>query len=161
MSTPPSHRKLMEANGTSKGTVQRILATSSSSYIPPGPRGRPATLTPSEDAAVAAYVVWMEKSGFPAEKSQVEEAALGFLTARNIPNAKINKMWYPRFRRRHHELRKSFLKAVDRARKAFEASDVEDITKFFSGLQDIIYQYRIGPSECWNEDECGLRIGCL
>ena len=92
MSTPPSYRKLMEANGTSKGTVQRILATSSSSYVPPGPRGRPATLTHSEEAAVAAYVMWMEKSGFPAEKSQVEEAALSFLTARNIPNAKIGKM---------------------------------------------------------------------
>ncbi|KAH6972514.1 hypothetical protein BKA56DRAFT_677464 [Ilyonectria sp. MPI-CAGE-AT-0026] len=89
---PPSHCKLMEANSTSKGTVQ---------------------------------------------------------------------IWYPQFRERYPKLRKSFLKAVDRARKSFEASDIKDITKFFSGLQDIIYQYRISPLECWNEDKCGLRIGCL
>lgn len=45
--------------------------------------------------------------------------------------------------------------------KAFEASDLDDINLFFSNLRDIISKYNIGPSECWNEDECGIRIGCL
>ncbi|KAH7111231.1 hypothetical protein EDB81DRAFT_894501 [Dactylonectria macrodidyma] len=73
----------------------------------------------------------------------------------------MTKNWYPRFYQHHPELRKTFLKAVDKAQKAFEASDLKDINTFFSDLKDMIYDHNIGPSEIWNEDECGIRIRCL
>lgn len=35
------------------------------------------------------------------------------------------------------------------------------VTAFFNRLTDTIEELGIGPSETWNEDECGIRIGCL
>ncbi|KAK1238254.1 hypothetical protein MKX08_002833 [Trichoderma sp. CBMAI-0020] len=32
---------------------------------------------------------------------------------------------------------------------------------FFDKLKETITTFRIGASECWNEDECGIRLGCL
>lgn len=45
--------------------------------------------------------------------------------------------------------------------KSFEASNAENLMTFFDNLRNIINDYRIGASECWNEDECGIRLGCL
>ncbi|KAH7146017.1 hypothetical protein EDB81DRAFT_794223 [Dactylonectria macrodidyma] len=157
----PSTRALAAQLPASRETIRKIINSASTSHSSPLPRGRPALLTAAEDAALAAFILWMEKSGFAAEKSQVEEAALGFLHARGSEKTEISRNWYPRFREPHPELRKTFLKAVDKARKAFEASDLKDINNFFSDLKEVIYDHNIGPSEIWNEDECGIRIGCL
>ncbi|KAH7117345.1 hypothetical protein EDB81DRAFT_818197 [Dactylonectria macrodidyma] len=69
----PSTRDLATQLPASRETIRKIIKSTSSSYSPPKPPGRPALLTASEDSALAAYVVWLEKSGFLAEKSQVEE----------------------------------------------------------------------------------------
>ncbi|KAM4061655.1 DDE superfamily endonuclease [Hirsutella rhossiliensis] len=118
-------------------------------------------LSDNEDDAIAAYVTWLQRSGFPASKIQVESAALTLLQRRN-PNAKPpGKNWYRRWLQDHPELRTTYLKAVEKSRKVFEANDVSYVEKFFSRLKEIISSYGIGPSEVWNEDECGIRIGSL
>ncbi|KAM4061737.1 DDE superfamily endonuclease [Hirsutella rhossiliensis] len=93
-------------------------------------------LSDDEDDAIAAYVTWLQRSGFPASKIQVESAALTLL---------------------QRQLRTTYLKAVEKSRKVFEANDVSYVEKFFSRLKEIISSYGIGPSEVWNEDECGIR----
>lgn len=73
----------------------------------------------------------------------------------------MSKMWHARILKRHPELKRTYVKALDKARRSFEASDVQHIKDFFTRLQEIIWTFRIGASETWNEDECGIRIGCL
>ncbi|KAH6883580.1 hypothetical protein B0T10DRAFT_494495 [Thelonectria olida] len=70
-------------------------------------------------------------------------------------------MWYPRFREQHKELKKTFLKAVSKARKSFEASNVDNLNQFFGNLGEVMKEYNIGPSESWNKYECGIRVGIL
>ncbi|KAM4067401.1 DDE superfamily endonuclease [Hirsutella rhossiliensis] len=102
-------------------------------------------LSDDEDDAIAAYVTWLQRSGFPASKIQVESAALTLLQRRN-PNAKPpGKNWYRRWLQDHPELRTTYLKAVEKSRKVFEANDVSYVEKFFSRLKEIISSYGIGP----------------
>jgi hypothetical protein len=127
----------------------------------PKKRGRPRLISAEEEAGLVAYVVWLERSGFPAEKSQVEEAAREFRLSRGLSDDLPGRGWYPRFRQRHEELKKSKVKPVEKARKSFENHDVEDVKTFFSSLKEVHEEFDIGPSESWNEDECGIRVGCL
>lgn len=39
---------------------------------------------------------------------------------------------------------------------SYEASSAETLLKFFENLKNIISDYRIGASECWNKDECNI-----
>ncbi|KAJ3455747.1 hypothetical protein MRS44_017229 [Fusarium solani] len=155
-----SLRDIASKASCSKSLVGKVLS-SSSSPLETRQRGRPPTLTPVEEAGLVSYIVWLERSGFPADKRQVEEAAREIRARRGLDNVDFSKHWYRRFRERHLELKKSFIKAVDKSRKSFEASDIEDVKTYFENLQHIILNYRIGPSEIWNEDECGIRLGCL
>ncbi|KAM4067406.1 DDE superfamily endonuclease [Hirsutella rhossiliensis] len=123
--------------------------------------GRPRLLSNEEDSALAAYVCWLQKSGFPASKQQVEAAALELLRRRNPNCQPPSKHWYRRWLDDHPELRVTYIKAVERSRKSFEAGDVCHVESFFKRLSEIITNHGIGPSEVWNEDECGIRIGSL
>ncbi|KAM5353285.1 hypothetical protein ACJZ2D_016817 [Fusarium nematophilum] len=108
-----SYRDVAEKLKISVGKLQRL-----DSKEPPGKRWRPRLVSEAEEAGLVAYVVWLERSGFPAERSQVEEAAREFRLSRGYPNTPFNKNWYSRFRQRHEELKVSHIKAVDKARKA-------------------------------------------
>jgi hypothetical protein len=77
--------------------------------------GRPRCISDAEDAALVAFVTWLERSGFPAEKKQIEEAAMEFIRMRNPQAPWVSKMWYSRWRAQHPELKKSYIKAVDKA----------------------------------------------
>jgi hypothetical protein len=50
---------------------------------------------------------------------------------------------------------------VDKARKSYEHKDIQNTETFFDNLKSTVEELDIGPSEMWNEDECGIRIGCL
>ncbi|RKK24195.1 hypothetical protein BFJ68_g16573 [Fusarium oxysporum] len=78
--------------------------------------GRPRSLTDEEEEAVAAFVIWMEKSGSPASKPEIEDAA-NTLRRRRDPEAKpVGHYWYSRFCKDHPELQKTFFKAVEKSR---------------------------------------------
>lgn len=61
----------------------------------------------------------------------------------------------------HPELQRTIIKTIDMSRKSFEMTNPRIITDSFKHLRDTYPEYDIGPSEAWNEDECGFRIGCL
>lgn len=70
-----------------------------------------------EEEAVVAFVIWMERSGFPATKAEIEAAA-NILRLRRDPLAQpLSKMWHPRFRQDHPELQKTFLKSMYKSRE--------------------------------------------
>lgn len=147
------------ASVTSVSRLIKKLENPDSDVSPP--RGRPRLLTVEEDEAIVAFVVWMERSGFPANKPEIEDAA-NTLRLRRDPLAKpVSKMWYPRFVQDHPELRKTFLKAVENSRESWEAGGIDDLKTFFSQLTEAVTKYRINASECWNTDQCGIRVGCL
>ncbi|EXU94468.1 DDE superfamily endonuclease [Metarhizium robertsii] len=102
----------------------------------PRGRGRPMALTDDEDDALVAL-------------------------RRNPNSSGVSPNWLTGWRRNHPEITQTYLKAVERSRKAFEAQGLEDVELFYSQLQATILKFRIGASEMWNEDEAGMRIGCL
>ncbi|KAJ2975638.1 hypothetical protein NQ176_g5408 [Zarea fungicola] len=118
-------------------------------------------LTEDEDDALVAYVQWMERTGMPATTEQVGAVA-NTLRMRRNPNASpASARWLANWRENHPAIAKTCLKAVERARVSFEAQKQEEVEMFYSRLQDIVNRYEIGASEIWNEDEAGIRIGCL
>ena len=69
-----SLRDIASKASCSKSLVGKVLS-SSSSPLETRQRGRPPTLTPVEEVGLVSYIVWLERSGFPADKRQVEDAA--------------------------------------------------------------------------------------
>ncbi|KAM4067629.1 DDE superfamily endonuclease [Hirsutella rhossiliensis] len=155
---PVSVRQAAAIFGVAKSTVQKGIARRHGDI---GRIGRPRLLSDDEDDAIAAYVIWLQQSGFPASKAHVESAALSLLQRRN-PDAKPpSRAWYSQWLQDHPELRVTYIKAVEKSRKTFEAGDISNVKRFFEKLTDIITTHGISPSEIWNEDECGIRIGSL
>ncbi|KAM4064010.1 hypothetical protein HRG_007080 [Hirsutella rhossiliensis] len=97
-------------SSTVQKAVQRALGRRSSA-------GRPRLLSDDEDDAVAAYVT-----------QQVQAVALTFFNAVILMPEHLEGI----------ELRVTTIKAVERARKTFEASDVCYIEAFFQRLEDIV-----------------------
>jgi hypothetical protein len=164
---PPRLRKAFSVRSAavhfnaSPSAVQRAI----SSLMTPDPiprwPGRPRALTNEEDEALVAYVMWLQRGGFPATKAQLVAAANDLRQRREPGTADLGKHWYSRWLLDHPDVRKSYVKAVDKSRKSFEASTVENLMTFFDNLKTIITDYRIGASEFWSEDESGIRLGCL
>lgn len=131
-------------------------------------RGRPSLLTQDEETALGMYVSWLEFSGLPAENEDIANAVtelrkrrIGIEALEPVTQRSMRRFWIARWRKRHPELRKSLIKAVDRDRAVWEASNREYISQWFEKLDENITSLKIGPSEIWNEDECGIRIGML
>ncbi|KAF5266817.1 hypothetical protein FOXYS1_2335, partial [Fusarium oxysporum] len=125
------------------------------------PAGRPRSLTDEEEEAIVAFVIWMEKSGFPASKPEIEDAA-NTLRRRRDPEAKpVGHSWYRRFCKDHPELQKTFFKAVEKSRESWEAGGTTDLKNWFEQLAETFRTFRTGASECWNADQAGIRAGCL
>jgi hypothetical protein len=126
-----------------------------------GPQGRPNYLTPYEDNTLVAYVLYMQRSSVPASREQIMRLA-GQLAARRDPSIQPpSPSWYRDWIASHPYVTVAACKNVDKARKAFEDCDPDYVVQFFNALAGIVNDYNIGPSEAWNEDEAGIRIGVL
>lgn len=100
--TTVSVRQAAAICGVSKSTVQNGIQRH---LVAPRPVGRPKLLRPEEDDAIVAFVIWLQRNGFPASKRQVEMAAHTLLKRRN-PDAKPpTRHWYSRWVRDHPEVR--------------------------------------------------------
>jgi hypothetical protein len=146
--------------GSSRASIQRIVRRLETRSIAPQV-GRPRVLTDEEDEAIVAFVIWMERSGFPASKAEIEDAATTLRQRRNPDADPVNKMWYSRFRTDYPELEQAFLKAAEQSRESWEAGGLYDLQQWFKSLTETIRSYKIGASECWNTDQAGIRIGIL
>ncbi|KAM4063562.1 DDE superfamily endonuclease [Hirsutella rhossiliensis] len=146
-------------------SAKRLLGTKSIEALSRGPSVLWKTHLPEdEDNALVAYIQWMERTGIigiPAGKEQLEAAANTIRQRRDPSSRPMSQNWLAGWRQSHPEVKKTYLKAVERARKSFEAQSVEEVNDFFSNLDETIKKFRIGASEIWNEDEAGIRIGCL
>jgi hypothetical protein len=120
-------------HGSSRATIQRIVkkleAANSSDLndIAFKTAGRPRILTDEEEEAIVAFVMWMERSGLPACKGEVEDAANTLRLRRNPDAQPVSRMWYRRFRDDHPELDKSILKSLDKSREAWEVAGIDDV----------------------------------
>lgn len=158
-------RAAATAFGTSKSDVQRHLKALEKLgrlAFSDRPVGRPRNLDDSEDRALAAYVVWLERCGFPATRIQVEEAANPLLQSRTSPAGPVGQGWYPRFVKDHPELqKKGLVRAFDRDRAAFEKGDLGNLEHFFPKLSEIVELRNLTASQILNADERGIRIGVI
>ncbi|KAJ4168328.1 hypothetical protein NW754_16762 [Fusarium falciforme] len=102
--------------GSSFASIQRIVRRLETGSTP-RQVGRPRVLTDEEDEAIVAFVIWMERSGFPASKAEIEDAATTLRQRRNPDADPVNKMWYSRFRADHPELEQAFLKAAEQSHR--------------------------------------------
>ncbi|KAG4273458.1 hypothetical protein FPRO04_09581 [Fusarium proliferatum] len=135
-------RQIGQAGGTTKG-----LALSCSKD------GSPANADRRGRRSYRELCFWMEKTGLPASKGEIEEAATTLRLHRS-PDAKpVHKTWYSRFRDDHPELDTTFLKAKEQSRTAYEEAGVEDTKQWFKQLAEVIMMLKIGASEWWNADQ--------
>ncbi|OBS15817.1 hypothetical protein FPOA_13410 [Fusarium poae] len=154
-------------HGSSRATIQRIVkkleAANSSDLndIAFKTAGRPRILTDEEEEAIVAFVMWMERSGLPACKGEVEDAANTLRLRRNPDAQPVSRIWYRRFRDDHPELDKSILKSLDKSREAWEVAGIDDVKEWFKRLAELITKLQIGASEIWNADQAGVRVGIL
>jgi hypothetical protein len=123
--------------------------------------GRPRLLSDDEDEAIVSFVMWMQKSGLPASKSEIVDAVNTIRSRRDADAKPVGKMWYRRFRDDHPELDTSILKAKEAARYEYEEAGVEETKQWFKRLNEVITRYGIGASEIWNADQAGIRVGIL
>ena len=90
----------------------------------------------------------MERSGFPASKPELEDAATTLRQRRNPDADPVSKMWYARFRDDHPELEQAFLKAAEQSRESWEAGGLDDLKQWFKNLTETIRSHNIGASKC-------------
>ncbi|WKT53949.1 hypothetical protein QSH57_004533 [Fusarium oxysporum f. sp. vasinfectum] len=125
-------------------------------------RGRPRNLDEAEERAVIAYIVWLERAGFPCNQLLIEEAANDLRASRTPPAGPVGDGWYRRFLRDNPQLqKKKLVRAFDRERAGFEAGDIEDLQQFYTDLGVAVRNRDIEASQMFNADECGIRIGAL
>ncbi|CAJ0541117.1 Ff.00g078900.m01.CDS01 [Fusarium sp. VM40] len=86
--------------------VKRLEAANTLDYseLTEVPRGRRRQLTDDDEEGVVAFVIWRKRSGEPASKKEVEEAANTIRRHRDPHAMPVGRMWYPRFRKAHQEI---------------------------------------------------------
>ncbi|KAI7772017.1 hypothetical protein LZL87_011710 [Fusarium oxysporum] len=124
--------------------------------------GRPRNLDEAEERAVIAYIMWLERAGFPCNQLLIEEAANTLRASRTPPAPPVGESWYRRFLDDNPQLqKKKLVRAFDRERAGFEAGDITDLEEFYTNLGVVVEERDIEASQMFNADECGIRISSL
>ncbi|SCO92428.1 uncharacterized protein FRV6_16556 [Fusarium oxysporum] len=153
--------------GSKKSSIARIVKrleeanTLDFEQVPEPNKGRPRLLSDDEEEAIVSFIIWMQKSGLPASKHEIEDAASTIRSRRDPDAVPVGRMWYRRFCDDHPELDISILKAKEATRFEYEEAGVEETKQWFKRLTEVITRYGIGASECWNADQAGIRVGIL
>ncbi|RKK71295.1 hypothetical protein BFJ69_g11145 [Fusarium oxysporum] len=140
--------------GSHKSSIARIIKkleeakTADFSLVPEPNKGRPRLLSDAEEEAIVYFIIWMQKSGLPASKCEIEDAANTIRSRRDAAAQPVSRMWYRRFRDDHPELDTSILKSKEAARYEYEEAGVEETKQWFKRLSEVITRYKIGASEC-------------
>lgn len=162
---PLTTRKAAEKYQTSKSAVARHVKEMKLSGKPAFSkqgRGRPRNLDESEERAVIAYIIWLERAGFPASREAIEEAANKLRATRIPPAPPVGEGWFKRFMTDNPQLeKKRIIRALDRDRAGFEHGDIHDIEDFYTELGIVVENRDISASQMFNADECSIRIGVI
>jgi hypothetical protein len=123
-------------------------------------KGRPGALT-KEEIALIAFIQYLQLTGFPAQRETVVAAANQILQSRDPQALELSSTWYSRFKTRHPEVTKTTVRSLEVSRYSCEASGEKHIENFFENHRNAVNSHNIGASECWNEDEMGIRQGVM
>ncbi|EMT71756.1 hypothetical protein FOC4_g10000426 [Fusarium odoratissimum] len=86
--------------GSNKSSIARIVKqleaakTANFSLVPEPNNGRPRLLSDAEEEAIVCFIIWMQKSGLPASKGEIEDAANTIRTRRDPHAQPVSRMWY-------------------------------------------------------------------
>ncbi len=124
-------------------------------------RSRPATnnrLSRPEEAAICRYIDRLERVNLAVRREFVTDAANAILRERLGGSAftPVGPAWTSRFLRRHRYLVMR-QQSLNKDRQAQE--DIPRVEGYFKQLQKVVTDEGILPSEIWNMDETGFRIG--
>ena len=120
--------------------------------------GRPPALTYTEESAVVVYIVTLSRGNFPTYRAMLVNAANTLRSKRIPPMGKVSKAWIGRFLKDHPELKVATCRAIDIKRNAFEL-DSDSVIAWFDHYNAIWNEFKVRPTDIWNSDECGCRIG--
>ncbi|KAM4056426.1 Tc5 transposase DNA-binding domain-containing protein [Hirsutella rhossiliensis] len=126
--TPLSIRKAAPRYKVNRGAVERAIRSLENPFA--RGQGRPTALTEDEDNALVAYIQWMERTGIPAGKEQLEAAANTIRQRRDPSSRPMSQNWLAGWRQSHPEVKKTYLKAVERARVTHRISASNSLTPY-------------------------------
>ena len=131
----------------------------------PSKVGRPGPnkwLNPEQEAALRLYIRRCDEIGYSAMPFMVYNAATCILEESRvdptIPIRPLGRDWVSRFLAANPDIEKCIQKPKDK--KRIDAQKREQIEKFFQKIKKVHDEKGILPSDCWNFDETGFRIGC-
>ncbi|KAG8665227.1 uncharacterized protein FPOAC1_013206 [Fusarium poae] len=109
--------------------------------------GHPRNLDESEDRALVAYVMWLERCDFSANQVVIEDAENELRASRSPPDPPAGQGWYKRFVADNPELqKKKLVRALDRERAGFEAGEIAEVEQFYTDLGVVIEERDISAS---------------
>jgi hypothetical protein len=131
----------------------------------PSKIGRPGTnkrLNPEQEAALRLYIRRCNKIGYSALPHMIYDAATCILKESRlnptIPIRPLGRDWVSRILACNPDIEKYVQKPKDKNR--IDAQKRESIIEYFEKFKRIVAERGILPSDCWNFDETGFRIGC-
>ena len=145
----------------SKFQVTYHLLRSRLAGVPPATSkgGHNANLTPDQNKALKAYIDYLIGIGHQATKKHILLGGNAIIQGAGI-NKRLDTQWAGRWFKRN----KGYFKTIKTRSLSFERKathNKEDILKHFVDFSDIVQRYGIDPSDMYNMDETGFRIGCL
>ena len=153
--------KAAERFGVSKSAVGRHVKALKDFGIPyssPRSGGRPRSLTPYEEDAICAYIIFCFHGRFPALQQMVIGAANKLQELRGATGKELDSAWLRRFLKDHKELRMTGYNAVDFKRRFFELNHAS-VNDWFDRYEQV--SESIPPVDRWKADEVGARIGVV
>lgn len=114
-------------------------------------------LTDAEEAALCRYLDVLEEAGLYARQRDITRVANSILWRRDETELPVSPAWATRFQKRHPQYFIRSQRALDIERK--EAHNRKDIEIFFERWEAILKKYSVLPTDTYNFDETGFRIG--
>jgi hypothetical protein len=119
-------------------------------------------LNPKQEAALQLYIHCCDEIGYSAMPHMIHNAATYILKSSNlnpsVPIRPLGRDWVTYFLAANPDIEKVKQKPKDK--KRIDAQKREDIVQYFEKFKKVIVDKGILPSDCWNFDKTGFRIGC-
>lgn len=118
-------------------------------------------LSSEQEAAVIKYIDYFDDLHLPITRAMLRSCVNAILSRSHDDETSdpptISEQWVKRFLRRHPELHIRRQKTIEIARK--EAHDPDLVKDWYQRFEQVTKDYGIQPSDIYNTDETGFRIG--
>ncbi|XP_018372741.1 PREDICTED: tigger transposable element-derived protein 6-like [Trachymyrmex cornetzi] len=143
----------------SESTLRKRLKESSTSHVP---LGRKPTFTVDEEKELTNHILNLAKLFYGLTSHQLRRIAFDFAEAKHV-NHTFNKTiqlagkdWLYQFLQRNSEIKLRQPKGTSLNR--INAFNKEEITRFFSNLQEVMEKYRFPPNRIFNMDKMCITL---